>query len=134
MTDVKPLWIDKKTKKDQQSSSVTVEIREEETAAELEGGMEAVTGFRLRRSGKLVLKAKERDHFTCIACEFHYHGEIVQAHHLDPLSERKEPKKTKLEDLITLCPNCHYIAHYLLRKSDRFKHKNPLLEGIRKKS
>ena len=33
----------------------------------------------------------------------------------------------------TLCPNCHYIAHYLLRKSDRFKQKNILLDGIRKK-
>jgi hypothetical protein len=132
MDDVKPLWIDKKTKRDQQASSVTVEIREEETAAELEGEREAVSGFRLRRSGLLVLKAKERDRFTCVACGFHYHGEIVQAHHLDPLSERKEPKKTKLEDLITLCPNCHYIAHFLLRKSAIYKRRAELLVGIRK--
>jgi hypothetical protein len=132
MDDVKPLWIDKKTKRDQQASSVTVEIREEETAAELEGEKEAVSGFRLRRSGLLVLKAKERDRFTCVACGFHYHDEIVQAHHLDPLSERKEPKKTKLEDLITLCPNCHYIAHFLLRKSAIYKRKAELLVGIRR--
>lgn len=131
MDDVKPLWIDKKTKRDQQSSSVTVEIREEEAAAELEGEKDAVSGFRLRRSGKLVLQAKERDRFTCVACGFHYHGEIVQAHHLDPLSERKEPKKTKLEDLITLCPNCHYIAHFLLRKSPRYKIKAVLVSELK---
>jgi predicted HNH restriction endonuclease len=105
---------------------------EEETADELEGGKDAVSGYRLRRSGKLVLKAKERDRFTCVACGFHYHDEIVQAHHLDPLSERKEPKKTKLEDLVTLCPNCHYIAHFLLRKSAIYKRKAELLVGIRK--
>lgn len=132
MDEVKPLWIDKKTKRDQQSSSVSVEIREEETAAELEGEKNAVSGYRLRRSSKLVLKAKERDRFTCVACCFHYHDEIVQAHHLDPLSERKEPKKTMLEDLITLCPNCHYIAHFLLRKSASYKRKAELLVGIRK--
>lgn len=137
MDDVKPLWIGKKTKRDQQSSSVTVEIREEETAEELEGDKEAVSGFRLRRSGKLVLRAKERDHFSCVACGFHYNDEIVQAHHLDPLSERKEPKKTKLEDLVTLCPNCHYIAHFLLRKSARYKIKDVLaskLEALKSRS
>lgn len=63
---------------------------------------------------------------------FHYNGEIVQAHHLDPLSECKQPQKTKLEDLITLCPNCHCIAHFLLRKSDRFKCKTDLVEELRK--
>lgn len=74
---------------------------------------------------------QERDRFTCVACGFHYHGEIVQAHHLAPLSERKEPKKTKLEDLITLCPNCHYIAHFLLRKLARYKMKAALIAELR---
>lgn len=78
----------------------------------------------------LTNMAKERDRFTCVACGFHYHGEIVQAHHHDPLSERKEPKKTKLEDLITLCPNCHYIAHFLLRKSARYKIKAVLVTEL----
>jgi len=130
MDDVKPLWIGKKSKKNQRASSVTVEIREEETAEELEGERKEYTGHRLRRSGKLVRLAKERDRYTCIACGFNYNDEIVQAHHLDPLSERKHPEKTKLEDLVTLCPNCHYIAHFLLRKSDRCKRKSALVEAL----
>jgi hypothetical protein len=104
---VRPLWIDKKSAKSQRAASVMAEIREEEVAEELEGERAAVSGFRLLRSGKLVLQAKERDGFRCVACRFHYHDQIVQAHHLDPLSERQHPKKTKLPDLITLCPNCH---------------------------
>lgn len=134
MDDVKPLWIDKKSKKDQRASSVMVEIREEESAEELEGERKPNSGHRLRRSGKLVKLAKERDRHTCIACSFHYNGEIVQAHHLDPLSERKQPQKTKLEDLVTLCPNCHCIAHFLLRKSDRFKQRKELVVELRKLS
>jgi len=60
-----------------------------------------------------------------------YHDEIVQAHHLDPLSERKEPKNTKLDDLITLCPNCHYIAHFLLRRSATYKRKAALVSELK---
>lgn len=131
LDDVKPLWIDKKSKSEQRMASVSAEVLEEVTA-ELEGEREEYTGYRLRRSGKLVLAAKQRDGFTCLACGFHYKGKIVQAHHLDPLSERKHPEKTKREDLVTLCPNCHYLAHYLLRESDRYKRKDVLIAAIRK--
>lgn len=132
MDDVKPLWIGKKTKRDQQAVSVLSEIREEELAEDIEGEKEEHTGYRIRRSGKLVLEAKKRDNFTCVACGFYYKKQIVQAHHLDPLSERKQPKKTKLEDLITLCPNCHYIAHYLLRQTSKYKKRAVLLRALQK--
>ena len=134
LEDVKPLWIGKKTKRDQRTASVMAELRDEEDSGELEGERMGNTGYRLRRSSKLVFSAKKRDRFTCVACEFHYDDQIVQAHHLDPLSERKQPEKTGLKDLITLCPNCHYIAHYLLRKADVYKHKDGLVAELRKLS
>ena len=31
------------------------------------------------------------------------------------MSEYERLRETKLEDLITLCFNCQYLAHYLLR-------------------
>ncbi len=129
--DVRPLWIDKKTKKTQQVSSAIFDVRLEEEAVDLEGSKEEATGYRIRRSTKLVKKTKERDCYTCRACGFHFKDLIVHVHHLDPICEYKQPLETKLEDLITLCPNCHYLAHYWLRQSDRFKQLPELLSKLR---
>ncbi|YCM45181.1 HNH endonuclease [Verrucomicrobiaceae bacterium 227] len=128
--EVKALWIDKKTKKAQRQSSATFDIRLEEDAIDLEGTKEEVTGFRIRRSAKLVKAAKERDHYTCRACGFHFERQIVHVHHLDPICEYKHPKETTVDDLITLCPTCHYIAHYWLRKSPRYKGLETLLKKL----
>jgi hypothetical protein len=132
--DVVPLWIDKKTKKQQRVSSAVFDVRLEEDAVDLEGTKEEVTGFRIRRSTKLVKAAKERDQFTCRACKFHFENQIVHVHHLDPISEYERPKETTVDDLITLCPTCHYIAHYWLRKSSRYKKLETLLSKLGDKS
>jgi len=128
--DVHPLWIDKKSKKAQQVSSAVFDVRLEEEAIDLEGTQEEFTGYRIRRSAKLVRKAKERDNYTCRACNFHFENQIVHVHHLDPISEYNRPRETKLEDLLTLCPTCHYLAHYWLRKSNRFKQLQTLLAKL----
>lgn len=128
--DVVPLWIDKKSKKEQRFSSAVFDVRQEEDAVDLEGTKDEVTGFRIRRSAKLVKAVKERDRYTCRACGFHFEDQIVHVHHLDPLSEYKRPKETKLDDLLTLCPTCHYLAHYWLRKSPRFKKLEILLAAL----
>jgi hypothetical protein len=129
--DVQPLWIDKKTPKQQQVSSAVFDVRNEEEAVDLEGDVEAVSGFRIRRSAKLVKAAKKRDGHTCRACGFHFEDQIVHVHHLDPLSEYERPQETKLDDLITLCPNCHYLAHYWLREDSRYKQLKRLLAVLR---
>jgi len=131
--DVHPLWIDKRSKKAQRASSAVFDVRNEEEAVDLEGTKDEVTGFRIRRSAKLVKAAKERDKYTCRACGFHFEDQIVHVHHLDPISEYKRPKDTGLQDLLTLCPTCHYLAHYWLRKSPRFKRLEALLAELRVK-
>lgn len=125
--DVEPLWIDKKTKKQQRVSSAVFDVRLEEDAADLEGNKEETTAYKIRRSAKLVKATKERDNFTCRACGFHFEKQIVHVHHLDPISEYKNPKETKLKDLITLCPTCHYLAHYWLRESPKYRNLETLL-------
>lgn len=125
--DVEPLWIDKKSKKEQRVSSAVFDVRNEEEAIDLEGSKEEATGFRIQRSAKLVKATKERDNYTCCACGFHFEDQIVHVHHLDPLSEYKRPQETKLDDLVTLCPTCHYLAHYWLRKDARYKRLEALL-------
>lgn len=130
--DVCPLWIDKKSKKEQRTSSAVFEVRNEEDAADLEGDMEEVTGYRIRRSAKLVKATKERDGHTCRACGFHFQDQIVHVHHLNPVGEYKRPQVTKLQDLITLCPTCHYLAHYWLRESpDRYNQLENLLAKLK---
>jgi len=128
--DVQPLWIHKKSKKAQRFSSAVFDVRLEEDAADLEGGKEEVKGYRIRRSAKLVRAAKRRDNHSCQACGFHFEDQIVHVHHLDPLSEYKRPQETKLEDLLTLCPTCHYLAHYWLRKSPRYRQLELLLTKV----
>lgn len=129
--DVRPLWIDKKSKKEQRVSSAVFDVRNEEDAADLEGDKDEITGYRIRRSAKLVNATKERDRHTCRACGFHFEDQIVHVHHLDPLGEYQHPQQTKLADLLTLCPTCHYLAHYWLRKSDRYKRLEALLATLK---
>lgn len=130
--DVQPLWKTKKGKGELLSSSIEIQIQAEENAGEIEGDRTPSSGTAIKRSSRLVKEVKERDSYTCLSCSFNYHKKIVQVHHLDPLSERKCPGETKSADLITLCPNCHYLAHYFLRKNARYKGKEYLLETLSK--
>jgi hypothetical protein len=132
-TSIEPLWIDKKGAYRQLHASINDEVSREQAAldySEEEGVKESVVSYRLYRSAKLAAQAKRRDNFTCRACQFTFQEQIVHVHHLDPLSEILSPRKTTLDDLVTLCPNCHYIAHYFLRKDDRFKKLNELLPKL----
>jgi predicted HNH restriction endonuclease len=131
---VKVHWLEK-TPRQQKEASINDEIQREENAPEVEddeGRLKPTQGFRLHRSSKLVAEVKKRDRYACRACEFNFKNQIVHVHHLDPLSEREEPGKTRMEDLITLCPNCHYLAHFYLR--DRpgpfYKNRERLLKKL----
>ena len=127
--DILPLWKGKR-KSQCYATSVALEVQAEENAGELEGEVTETAGKAGRRSSSLVKKAKARDGHSCQACSFHYKKAIVQVHHLDPLGERESPRLTVLDDLVTLCPNCHYLAHHLLRRSDKYKQKAVLLDKL----
>lgn len=130
--EVKSLWSNKKTKRSQRSSSAHIQINEEESAEGLEGGREESTGFRIVRDPKVITAAKKNARYTCEVCGFHYKDRIVQAHHLDPLSERKEAAKTKSVDLVCLCPNCHYLVHHLLPDDPKLKKRDYMLRKLKK--
>jgi putative restriction endonuclease len=72
---------------------------------------------KLVRLAKLEFKQKN-DRLFCEICEFDFtekYGEIgkdfIEAHHIKPISELKESDKTKIEDLIMVCSNCHRMLH-----------------------
>ena len=61
-----------------------------------------------QRNGKLF----------CEICGFDFqkfYGELgdnfIEAHHIKPVSEMQENEKTKIEDIIMVCSNCHSMIH-----------------------
>jgi 5-methylcytosine-specific restriction enzyme A len=63
-----------------------------------------------------VLKAKGK--LECEACSFDFgvtYGErgkgFIEAHHIKPVHTLVAGEKTRLEDLVMLCSNCHRIVH-----------------------
>ena len=78
------------------------------------------------RNQKLIIKRKILDNFTCQACGFHYDNKIVECHHLVPLSETKTTYNS-VNDLITLCPNCHALAHSIYHLDEKYHKKEGLL-------
>lgn len=65
-----------------------------------------------KRDKKLADSRKKKDDYTCQSCSNQYivnNMYVIDCHHLEPLALGK--RKTKIEDLISLCPTCHRIAH-----------------------
>ncbi len=65
-----------------------------------------------KRNASLAKKCKQRDNFTCRACGFKLKlkgRHIVECHHTVMVSEGE--REVSLNELITLCPTCHRIAH-----------------------
>jgi len=81
---------------------------------------EAIEGYRhdrnilsRSRNAGLARRCKERDNYTCLACGFSLQiGEtyVIECHHLNPLSATNDTI-TSIDDLASLCPTCHRIAH-----------------------
>ncbi|MDM5264839.1 HNH endonuclease [Bacillus wiedmannii] len=75
-------------------------------------------------NNKVIRRTKE--HFKqqyggklfCEICGFDFHtvyGELgkdyIEGHHTLPVSQLKEGEKTKIEDIIMVCSNCHKMIH-----------------------
>jgi 5-methylcytosine-specific restriction endonuclease McrA len=69
---------------------------------------------------------KVRDDFICQVCKLdpaRLYGadigaEIADAHHIIPLKDLKTRRTITVEDLITVCPNCHRALHRMEGKAD----------------
>ena len=82
------------------------------------------------RNTKLILERKIKDNFTCQACGFSYNKKIVECHHLKPLADNTNTYNS-IDDLITLCPNCHALAHSLLPINKNLEDKNMLIQTLK---
>ncbi len=83
-----------------------------------EGIRKEVTFARKSRDLEMSEARKQKDDFTCQACAFRLAVDgfyIVDAHHKTGLRKKE---MTTIEDLLTLCPTCHRVAHAGKGKSD----------------
>ncbi|UAA37451.1 HNH endonuclease [Paraneptunicella aestuarii] len=67
----------------------------------------------LYRNRNIALECKKRDDFTCQACGFRlsHNGKfVIECHHIFPVAD-SGVREVSLNDLVSLCPTCHRIAH-----------------------
>lgn len=65
-----------------------------------------------KRNSGLAAKCKKRDKYTCQVCGFKLRvGKkyVAECHHAIPLASGE--RTVNLDELVTLCPTCHRIAH-----------------------
>lgn len=70
------------------------------------------------RSKLLAVECKNRDGYKCQVCGLSFkdvYGKLgkgyAEAHHLMPLAKLRDDVRTQLDDLITVCANCHRMLH-----------------------
>ncbi len=87
-----------------------------------------------KRNSGIAKICKKNDDYMCQACNFSYGGKIVECHHLRPMAHNKSSNiEVKLEDLVTLCPTCHKLAHHLIKKyGNEYTKKNTLINKLKK--
>lgn len=73
--------------------------------------------YRVIKEAKELYK-KTNGRLKCQICNFdfeEFYGEIgmdfIEGHHIKPVSELKDGDKTKVEDIILVCSNCHRMLH-----------------------
>lgn len=74
------------------------------------------------RNQRLISRKKEQakkvGRLRCCVCDFSFekrYGKVgkdyIEAHHIVPISDLNENQKTKLEDIVLVCSNCHRMLH-----------------------
>ncbi|OCJ59490.1 hypothetical protein A6U94_21890 [Agrobacterium tumefaciens] len=86
--------------------------------AAIEGERQRKETVLIRRNATIVAKVKRELGCDCQVCGFNFgeiygkHGQgFIEAHHVEPLSNRNESRATSIEDFAMLCANCHRMIH-----------------------
>jgi hypothetical protein len=80
--------------------------------------------LRERRSHLTILR-KQKDNYICQICRFDYvkkYGKLgerfAEAHHIIPLAKNDKKRLTTIDDLITVCADCHRMLHRMNGEDD----------------
>lgn len=67
---------------------------------------------------KQKFKAEHNGELYCEVCGFNFYDfygdlgiDFIEAHHTKPVSKMKPNEKTRFEDIVMLCSNCHSMIH-----------------------
>ncbi|PAE07329.1 restriction endonuclease [Terribacillus saccharophilus] len=109
--------------KDYQPTKENVDLTEDD-AGFPEGKKKLRLHIYRERNSKLIravkdkFKSKNNGKIFCEICEFDFeekYGKLgedyIEGHHVIPVSELEEGSKTKVEDIILVCANCHRMLH-----------------------
>jgi 5-methylcytosine-specific restriction protein A len=97
-------------------ADVVTSADEDEDVSGWEGGLHHVQLEQKLRNSKLAQDCKKCDGYRCQICGFHF-GErygplglhFAEAHHIVPPS--RKARSVPLDELITVCANCHRMLH-----------------------
>lgn len=94
------------------------EDEQREVYSRLENRRLVVSHLQRERSRLLATECKIRDNYECQVCGLRFEDaygklgiEFAEAHHMFPLSRLREQVRTSIEDLSTVCANCHRMLH-----------------------
>lgn len=99
-----------------------------------------VSHLRRERSRLLAIERKILDDYECQVCGLRLeviYGRLArnyaEAHHITPLYRLKENVQTRLEDLRTVCPNCHRVLHLMEGEADDMDRLRKIVQSARRK-
>ena len=100
-----------------------------------------VSHLQRERSRLLAAECKIRDGYKCRVCGFRFdkrYGklgeEFAEAHHLVPLGKLHGQTRTRLEDLATVCANCHRMLHRMEGERDDLAKLKAIIHKLRRSS
>ena len=99
-------------------TSSQIQSDEKELSEFKKEGAKMETSLSLReRDPKVRSAALKHYGYSCTVCDLEFksvyggYQNCVEVHHLKPLANRKKGEKTRIEDVVVLCPNCHRAIH-----------------------
>jgi HNH endonuclease len=96
----------------------TPESEEREVFPQIENRRVVFLHLQRERSRMLATARKIHDRYACQVCSMRFEDmygemgkEFAEAHHCVPLARLRANIRTRMEDLITVCANCHRMLH-----------------------
>lgn len=106
----------------------TDEDEQREAYPQYENRKRVTSHLHRERSKLLAAECKIRDNYECQVCGLRFKDaygrlgiEFAEAHHRVPLSQLRENVRTQMDDLTTVCANCHRMLHRMEGKRDDMK-------------
>ena len=105
---------------------------------QVENRVRVVSHLQRERSRLLANDRKKLDKYTCQVCGFRFarrYGKLgegfAEAHHIVPLSKLRKQVRSEVEDLRTVCSNCHRMLHKMNGERDDIKRLKSIVQRNR---